>query len=129
MYDNPIVPPAEASGFERVYQRFAPVALAAARRFIQRARLEGWRVEWDDAAQIARLALWEAWRRDPECGPGFHTLVQKVTHRRLLNWLRRRVPVIRGQGADAPRVYSLETLAEMDPDGWELRVRPLGETG
>lgn len=121
-----------ALSFTEAYGRFAPAALAAARKFVQAARAEGWHLDPDDAAQVARLALWEVWRRDPACGPGFSTLLEVAVRRRLTNFLRRQVPMIRGaSGEDGPRVFSLDALAELEP-GWEEHVRwpwGAGESG
>lgn len=126
-----LAPQGDTVPFEAVYDRFARKLAGAAATYTAAARARGWAADLDDALQVARMALWECWRRDPRCGRGFAALVEKATHRRLTNWLRRQVPMIRGaaggDGGPPAAVYSLDALMEADPVGWENRVRPLGE--
>lgn len=81
----------------------------------------------EEAEQIAAIALWEAWRRDPACGKGFSALVETVVRRRLTNWIRREVPVVRGSGGGdggpPAMVVSLDALGKGDLEQRLDRVR------
>lgn len=132
------VPPLSADATEQelkeyfesfVRPRYQPAVYAVARQFVRSARARLWAVEEDDALQWADLALWIAFLRDRSCGPGFTSLAKMITKRKLTNWIKREVPIIRGvgggDGGPPAQVYSLDGLREREPESWEGMVRPL----